>query len=54
MPLAPVDESGTRYSYVDTGAPPNNAPKYTTLVLIHGAGFQCCELLSMLYTPLWM
>lgn len=42
MPLAPVDESGTQYYYVDTGAP-SNSPNYTTLVLIHGASFQSCK-----------
>ncbi|KAH9924426.1 Alpha/Beta hydrolase protein [Fomitopsis serialis] len=38
MPLATVDEFGSQCYYVDTGAPPNS--NYTTLVLIHGAGFQ--------------
>lgn len=44
MPFAPVDEFGTEYCYVDSG-PPRTSYRYTTLVLIHGAGFQSCELL---------
>ncbi|KZT68307.1 alpha/beta-hydrolase [Daedalea quercina L-15889] len=39
MPFATVDEAGSQCYYVDTGAPPNSS-SYTTLVLVHGAGFQ--------------
>lgn len=38
MPLAPVDNNGTRLYYDDTGAPLDCA-EYRTLVLIHGAIF---------------
>ncbi|KAH9830743.1 Alpha/Beta hydrolase protein [Rhodofomes roseus] len=38
MPLAIVDKFGSQCYYEDTSAPPGSSD-YTTLVLIHGAGF---------------
>ena len=36
MPIALLDDAGTRLYYEDSGAPSAN---YTTLVLVHGSGF---------------
>ncbi|RDX50215.1 alpha/beta-hydrolase [Lentinus brumalis] len=38
MPVAPVDDRGTVLYYEDMGPPPGSTA-YTTLVLVHGAGF---------------
>ena len=51
MPLAPIDDKGTKLWYEDSGRP-WACPKYTTLVLIHGGVFhggeECSELFECL------
>ncbi|KAH9924415.1 uncharacterized protein B0H18DRAFT_1211859 [Fomitopsis serialis] len=39
MPRVTVDQHGSQYYYEDTGAP-HQSSDYTTLILVHGAGFQ--------------
>jgi hypothetical protein len=48
MPFAPVDDAHTEFFYQDSGVPILKDRPYTTLVAVHGYGWNSCEDLATL------